>query len=151
MKVRFANINDISDIVPLMKKATEFHYEGRPDMFIKKTDEEYYFSIRNLLEGNTEQILVIENDDLIIGYMGISYLYKKIKILFINQFFIDENYRLKGYGKEFMHFIEILAQEKGCERIELNCWAFNNNAIEFYKHLGFDEQRIIFEKNVNND
>ena len=38
-----------------------------------------------------------------------------------------------------------IAKEEKCEKVELNCWSFNENAIKFYKKIGMQEQRINME------
>ena len=43
--------------------------------------------------------------------------------------------------------IEIAKEEK-CKRVELDVWSFNNNAIDMYKHIGFDKQREMLEINI---
>ena len=38
-----------------------------------------------------------------------------------------------------------IAKENDCDRIELNCWLFNENALAMYEHIGYKRQRIIYE------
>ena len=38
-----------------------------------------------------------------------------------------------------------IAIDYGCDRIELNCWMFNENALAMYEHIGYSRQRIIYE------
>ena len=38
-----------------------------------------------------------------------------------------------------------IAKENDCDRIELNCWLFNDNALKMYEHIGYNKQRIIYE------
>ena len=47
-----------------------------------------------------------------------------------------------------MNKIDEIAKEENCERIELECWAFNENALGMYEHLGFGEQRVKLDKKV---
>lgn len=46
---------------------------------------------------------------------------------------------------------ENLAKKLNCERIELNCWEFNETAIKFYEEIGMKTQRRIMEKKVGGD
>ena len=41
-----------------------------------------------------------------------------------------------------------IAKKENCKSIELGCWAFNKNALDMYKHIGFSEHSIKFEKKV---
>ena len=47
-----------------------------------------------------------------------------------------------------MHFIEAYAKEKGYSRIELNMWAFNEDALSFYEAAGFSTYRSYLEKSI---
>ena len=47
-----------------------------------------------------------------------------------------------------MHFIEAYAKEKGYSRIELNMWAFNEEALAFYEAAGFSTYRRYLEKSI---
>ena len=44
-----------------------------------------------------------------------------------------------------MEEVKKIAIEENCDRIELNCWMFNESALAMYEHIGFDKQRIMFE------
>ena len=43
---------------------------------------------------------------------------------------------------------EEIAKKEKCVRVEFCCWSFNKHANEIYNHLGFKEQRVIFEKEI---
>ena len=38
-----------------------------------------------------------------------------------------------------------ISKKLNCDRIELNCWSFNEGAIEFYKSQNMKIQRLNFE------
>ena len=50
--------------------------------------------------------------------------------------FVDEKYRMKTVGREIMDYIEREAMEMGLEKIVLNA---RENALEFYRKLGYEE------------
>ena len=58
---------------------------------------------------------------------------------------ILEKYRGKGYGKKLMDEAKKIAKDANCDRIELNCWMFNESALGMYEHIGYVKQRIIYE------
>lgn len=53
----------------------------------------------------------------------------------IDFFWVDQNCRGKGLGKELLMKIENLAKEKGCYLVILDTFSFQ--APEFYKSLGY--------------
>lgn len=44
-----------------------------------------------------------------------------------------------------------LARKENVSSIELNVWAFNKNAINFYKELGFTCKSMRYEYNINQE
>ena len=44
-----------------------------------------------------------------------------------------------------------IAEENNCDRIELNCWMFNENALAMYEHIGFKKQRIMYEMKLKEE
>lgn len=56
--------------------------------------------------------------------------------LYLEDLYIDEEYRGKGYGKRvFLHLVS-LAKERNCGRMEWTALNWNRNAIDFYHSLG---------------
>lgn len=73
---------------------------------------------------------------------------KDTKTLWIEELGVDKNYRKRGIGKQLLKEAEKIAEELDCKRIELNCWNFNKDAINFYKSIGMNTQRKIMEKEI---
>ena len=146
MTIRKANKEDINNnILNLYIHGFRFHYNGRPDIFRNKTDEELKESLLDELDKLT--FLVLE-DTSIKGYIAYHIKDKRDKILWIDEFIIDEKFRHQGYGKMLIDKVIEIAKEEKCKRVELDVWSFNNNAIDMYKHIGFDKQREMLEINI---
>lgn len=148
MVIREANINDIdNNLLSLLIQGYNLHYINRPDKFYKRTNERLKEILIEML--NSENILIIEVDNKIIGY--VSYQFKEKnnnKSLWIDELVIDDKFQGKGYGKNILNELESIAKNKDCSSVELCCWTFNENALGMYKHIGFNEQRVILEKKV---
>lgn len=56
--------------------------------------------------------------------------------LYIEDLFIDEDYRRRGYGRALLLYVARLAKERGCGRLEWSVLDWNQPAIDFYKKLG---------------
>lgn len=146
MKIRKANKDDLNNnLLNIYIQGFRFHHDGRPDVFKNRTDDELKESL--LEELNKLELLVIE-DTSIKGYIAYHIKDKHDKILWIDQLIIDENNRHQGYGKKLMDKVIEIAKEEKCKRVELDVWSFNNNAIDMYEHIGFNEQRVMLEMNV---
>ena len=146
MIIREAKKEDLNNnLLSLYIQGFRFHYNGRPDVFSNKIDEQLKDSL--LEEMNKLSFLVLE-DDGIKGYIAYHIKDKHDKILWIDQLVIDENNRNHGYGKKLIEELKEIAKTEGCKRVELDCWSFNQNAIDMYNHLGFNEQRVMLEINI---
>lgn len=142
--IREATLNDIDKgLLKVFIEGYRYHQNGRPDIFANLTAEE----LKNDLIQNFERLntIVILEDENIVGYL--SYIIKKRHTgkLDVDQLIILEQYRGKGLGKRLMDQAKKIALENGCDRIELNCWLFNENALNMYEHIGYNRQRIIYE------
>ena len=145
--VREATTDDIDKgLLEVFIEGYRYHQNGRPDIFSNLSDEQ----LRKDLIENMERLstIVITDKDKIVGYL--SYVIKKrhTKKLDVDQLVIKESFRGKGYGKQLMEEAKNIAIQNNCDRIELNCWMFNESALEMYEHIGYKKQRIIFELNL---
>ncbi len=72
-------------------------------------------------------------DDTAIGFLA----YRPDEdCLYLSKFYLDKEYRGKGFSKEMLSFVKSAAIENGLKRIRLNVNK-NNNAIYAYEKLGF--------------
>jgi len=55
----------------------------------------------------------------------------------------EEKYRGRGIGRPAIEFLEKKCRELNLTRIELGVFAFNHNAIKFYKNMGYKEFSIL--------
>lgn len=56
--------------------------------------------------------------------------------LYIEDLFIEEDYRRRGYGRALLLYVARLAKARGCGRLEWSVLDWNQPAIDFYKKLG---------------
>ena len=144
LKIREANIDDIDNgLLEVFIEGYRYHQNGRPDIFPDVSNED----LKKELIQNFDRLdtIVVLDDKNIVGYL--SYIIKKhhTRKLDVDQLVILENYRGKGLGKKLMEEAKKIAKENNCDRIELNCWLFNENAISMYEHIGYNRQRFIYE------
>ena len=57
-------------------------------------------------------------------------------ILYVDELFVDEEYRNYGLGTEMLAKLARLALEKKCCRMEGHAYTWNKKFIEFYEFLG---------------
>lgn len=156
MKTREARIEDVEQMISILEQISKLHYENRPDIFKEKSKSEMQkIAIDEI--NNIDKKIIIATDDtskiygLLIckikevkGHINL----KDTKTLWIEELGVDENYRKRGIGKQLLKEAGEIAKKLECKRIELNCWNFNKDAINFYKSIGMKTQRKIMEKEM---
>ena len=148
IKIREASLLDIENgLLEVFIDGYRYHQKGRPDVFENLSDEELKQDLIKNFESLTTIVLTENNQ--IVGYLAYRIKERHNKKLDVDQLVISENSRNKGYGKILMNEVKNIAKKLGCDRIELNCWLFNENALAMYEHIGFERQRIIYEMKID--
>jgi ribosomal protein S18 acetylase RimI-like enzyme len=69
----------------------------------------------------------------------------------IEDWYVDEAYRGKGYGASLLYGLEASLRDAGCELLESATWAFNDSARRAHEALGFKEVQIQYRKRLETD
>ena len=137
-------IEDIENgLLEVYIEGYRYHQNGRPDIFANVTEEKLKEDYINNFDRLST--IVILDDNKIVGYL--SYIIKNhlTKKLDVDQLVVLKSYQKRGLGKLLMEEAKRIGKENNCDRIELNCWLFNDNAIKMYEHIGYKKQRTIYE------
>ena len=59
--------------------------------------------------------------------------------LYLEDLFVLEEERGRGYGKALLKKLAAIAVERGCGRLEWSCLDWNETSIEFYRSLGAEQ------------
>lgn len=146
---REATIDDIdNDLINLYMEGYNIHYEKRPDYFKISNSIESSLELFSMIKNGESIFLLILLDNKIIGFLAYFFKGMNKEIIWISQLVIGKEYRNKGYGRKLIEELRRIGKELNCKRIELNCWSFNDEALNFYKGLDFKEQRVIFESEI---
>lgn len=146
MNFRNAKLEDIGNLLDLYIDGFKYHYKGRPDVFLDKDEKKLKDDLMNTIHNSN--VLILENNKKILGYVIYQIKEKHNKIMWIDELVVDKNSRKMGNGKNLMEKVKEIAKEEGCKRVEFCCWSFNQNAMDMYKHIGFKEQRVILEMDL---
>lgn len=85
-------------------------------------------------KNNGDSFYVIENDDVVIGYIGRYYFFQEAEVL---NFVVDESYQRQGYGQKL--FDKMVEDMKDVKKITLEVRASNIKGINFYTKNGFKQ------------
>ncbi|MCL6220479.1 GNAT family N-acetyltransferase [Zunongwangia pacifica] len=130
LKIREAKIDDFDIIFRFINQLKESEFD--------KATQHQIFS-ENLKQQNI-LYFVAEVEDQVIGFVSChiqSLLHHASKIAEIQEFFIAEDFRRKGYGKIILdHLISVIKALK-IPQIELSTNIKRTNTHKFYENYGF--------------
>ena len=153
--VRFAKKDELERVNELRKQVNDLHVEGEPEIFKPGFPKELSDHINTVWNDPEQRIVVNERDGVICGFAVLHHIVRpETPFMFvrdyldIDEFCVDEAYRRTGVGTEMIAFIRSYAREQGFDRIELNMWEFNKDALAFYEAEGFRTYRRYMEMRV---
>ena len=131
--IRLALEKDLDLIIYFINKIAEYEKMSDDVVLDKETLRDYLFNkkiakCKFIMEDNKE-----------VGFALYFYNFSTFKGragLYLEDIFILEEYRHKGYGKKL--FLELVKEAKGNNlgRMEWTCLNWNEPSIKFYKSLG---------------
>lgn len=130
---RYATVDDISLVLSFIKELAEYEKMSEDviatedllrEMLFEKKRAEVFFAI--LDEREIGFALFFHNFSTFLGRAG----------LYLEDIYIQPQYRGKGYGKQIFKELSSIALERGCGRLELLCLDWNQPSIDFYKSMG---------------
>ena len=151
--IRKAEARDAEALAELLRQVGKVHAEGRKDIYcspLTKHDERSALAIIEAADGG---VLIAEADGKVVAELIFKRMsrecdgfYRTRKWIYIDDLCVDENYRGGGVAKALNDEVERIAREEDCDAVELNCWAFNERAVKFYKRMGYAPQKTQYEK-----
>lgn len=134
ISIRNAAESDSATIAVYLKKLAEYE---KLSEYCNVTESQ----IRDLMnEENGLYALIAEKGNVIVGIM--TYYFYKIatfsgkRVLYIEDVFIDPEYRRCGAGKMLFDRIKVIGTESHCSRLEWKCLDWNTPAQNFYEKIG---------------
>ena len=146
MRIRQALPEDYENLLPLFEEVDAHHRVHLPLLFkepgIQARDRAYYQSV---LDSKDYHVLVGELDGTLVGLVvviikdtpDIPILVPR-RFAVIDTIVVCKDLRQKGIGKQLMQAVCDHARKQGATSVELNVFAFNQDAQLFYEHLGYE-------------
>jgi len=152
--IRYAEQCDIDGINYIRRQVHKVHFDGRPDIFYSDFTH-LEDRVSTFLSSSEFDVIVYEENGMIWAIAVLEYVYKPatlyrtdIKYCNIMEFGVDIDHRRNGIGTMLFDFIKSEAKIKGYDRLELDVWSFNENAVRFYESVGFKDYRRYMEINL---
>ncbi len=153
MVIQKATKNDWIGIHKLFQEVHDHHLNGTINTF-KDVDPFTKEEFEESLKDKNSIILVAKEKEDVIGFVLAQIIEKEgrhtkfKKSLHINTIGTKKGSHNQGIGSSLINEIKRIAKENKCDNINLSVWSFNDNAIKFYKHHGFKDQKITMEINL---
>lgn len=132
-KIREAKPEDMKDVLILIRELAR--YEKLSDK-VKFDDADFE---KNIFEKEYAKVLVCEMDLKIIGYAVYYFTFSTFLGkggLYLEDIYVQKQYRLHGIGKAFFRKLARICDEKDLKRLEWVCLNWNEPSIDFYENMG---------------
>jgi len=131
MSIRSARLSDGPAIEQLLD---QLGYTGTEGFLPQK--------LRRMLADPDERLLVYETAAGVVAFISVHFI-PQIAVAGdfarISYFSVDDSVRGQGTGREMEEYVAMLAQERGCDRIEVHCHSRREDAHRFYFRQGYEE------------
>jgi GNAT superfamily N-acetyltransferase len=130
----------------------DLHVAGKPEIFKPGFPKELADHIYTIWNDPDQRIVVNERNGAICGFAVLHHIRRpetpfmfERDYLDVDEFCVDEACRRTGVATELIGFIRKYAKAEGFDRVELNMWEFNRDALAFYEAVGFTTYRRYME------
>ena len=136
----YLNVAKIEEILPLMQDFTNHKYSDSVLLTRLKAMFDYDYACAG-----------IYLDAQLIGFCGMWFQTRHYsgKSCELDHFYIDTAYQGRGYGQQFLDWVEKELIPQGYEAIELNVYKENKAAHRFYEREGFEHLGLHYVKRLN--
>ena len=99
--------------------------------------------------NSPEQVrfIMFEEDEEPVGFANLMTafsVWSHGKTMIVDDFYFKAGMRGRGYGRRGMEMIEEYAKAEGCKRLQLLAALTNENAMDFYKAIGYQSTDMKF-------
>ena len=134
LRIRVAGKEDVPLVLEFIKKLARYE---RLSHEVTVTEE---ILRENLFEGRrVAEAILAEHQQIAVGFALYFHNFSTFigrAGIFIEDLYVDELCRRRGFGRALFLYIARLARERGCGRVEWSVLDWNRPAIQFYKSLG---------------
>ena len=152
MTIRFANVDDIPQLLNLLHQVERVHHDIRPDLFRDGGEKYEPETLKELLKDVNRPVLAAVEDGVVVGY-AFCVLEETAgdparldrKELYLDDLCVDASVRGKGVAKQLWQETVDLAKQLGCDAVTLNVWEGNDRARKFYENCGLTVRKTFLE------
>ena len=154
-EIRYASRAELARVNELRAMVHALHAAGRPDIFRPEFSEALQQHVYAQFASDRADVIVALSGGTICGYTIAEYMERPQsaynlarRYYHIEEFGVDAAYRRRGIARAMLAFCRQEAARRGFPRIELDLWAFNEDALAFYEAMGLRTYRRMMELEV---
>ncbi|MCF7926978.1 MAG: GNAT family N-acetyltransferase [Candidatus Izimaplasma sp.] len=133
IRIEKAKKHEAKDILKYIKGLAKYE---RMKKHVKATITEIE---KHIFDKEHAHVIFLKEDDENIGFAVYYFTFSTFlarPTLYLEDFFVEDEHRGKGYGKMVLSYLANLALEEHCHRLEWNCLEWNKPSMKFYEKLG---------------
>lgn len=146
LNIREAAASDYESLCVLLDEGDALHRENLPSIFRKPKGavrgRDY---VLDLIADEAVGFFVAQVRDQLVGLIYVAIrespelpIFVRRRYAVVDNVVVTREFQRAGIGRALMEKAHEWAVAEGAESIELNVWEFNQEAIEFYKSLGYE-------------
>ena len=141
VKLIRATIKNLKEVTDLFVEFGEYNLKNGGDGLGKEYVEDLKEEAQELLENKKHYIYLLKENDNICGFLHF-FVCKLGDFIMLEDMFIYDDYRNKGYGKLFLDFINKFGIKYNMP-IKVEVFNWNKKAINFYFKNNFKEDSTV--------
>lgn len=131
--LRFACVDDVPLILGFIRKLAVYE---KLEHKVVATEE---ILREQLFDRGGGEVVFVEESGRAVGFALFFYNFSTFRGqrgIYLEDLYVDEDVRGKGYGRALLSFLAKTAVERGCGRLDWSVLDWNAPSIAFYKSLG---------------
>ena len=155
MRILKAEQADLNRVSQLFYHLHCLHVTSYPAIFKPISEVEASNILDELYSDKEAEILIASEESNLLGYVLFrkkfrkgSSLIKERSSMFVEQIYIDPQFRRRGVARLLLLEVEMAAKTSNIRSIELDVWASNNQALEFFRCSGYDVYNQLLSKQI---
>ena len=144
--------DDYNNVDALMQDLHALHVASRPDMYVPMEHPYSREEFERRVTGENWICLLAESAGDVLGICFVELRSRTCMVdatsAYMHDIYVVPAERRGKIATMMYRMAEREARERGALRFDLMVWSFNEDAMGFYRRMGFAPQRYILEKNI---